>query len=235
MARKKFYKYAHLYLALGLLVVLIGFSKTYFVKLGDFTLPYHVHGISATLWMILLIIQPYLFQKGRLKTHRILGWTSLVLVPTLIIAGIIMMRLMIQGQANYPPNIVYKLAFIDAFTLLGFAVLFILALYYRKNLKLHSRFMVATIFGPLLPALTRLFIFSIGIASNFNQGLTYSYIVIELVLLFIIWKERHHKEVKYTYVPFLIFMLVQHGLMYYSQDWGWWKVLMDNFANYSGS
>lgn len=233
MARKKFYQYAHLYLALGLVIVLIGFSKTYFGKLGDFTFPYHLHGISATLWMILLIVQPYLFQKGLLKTHRILGWTSLVLVPLIIIAGVIMMRLMIQGQENYPPNIVYKLAFIDAFTLLGFAVLYILALYFRKNLMLHSRFMVTTIFGPLVPALTRMFIFILGIASNFNEGLTYSYLLIEMVLIFIIWKERSIREIKFTYVPFLIFIVVQHGLMYYANEWTWWKVLMDNFANYS--
>ena len=233
MPRKIFYKYAHLYLTLGLVIVLLGFSTTYFSRLSDFSLPYHVHGISATLWMILLIVQPYLFQKGILKTHRYLGWISLLLVPLIVICGVIMMRLMIQGQVNYPPKLVYQLAFIDACTLLSFALLYVLALYFRKKLMLHSRFMVATIFGPLLPALARMFLFTFGIASNFNQALTYSYLAIELVLLFIIWKERNKKEIKLTYVPFLVFIIVQHGLMYYVDDWVWWKVLMDNFANYS--
>ena len=233
MSRKKFYQYAHLYLALGLVIVLLGFSTTYFSKLGNFTLPYHAHGISATLWMILLIVQPYLFQKGKLKTHRFLGWTSLVLIPTIVICGIIMMRMMIQGQANYPPNLVYQLAFIDACTLLSFALLYVLALYYRKKLKLHARFMVATIFGPLLPALARMFLFTFEIASNFNEALTYSYLAIEVSLLIIIWKERNEKEIKLTYVPFLIFIFLQHGLMYYADKWTWWKTLMDNFANYS--
>jgi hypothetical protein len=233
MPRKTFYKYAHLYLTLGLVVVLLGFSTTYFSRLSDFSLPYHVHGISATLWMILLILQPYLFQKGKLKTHRYLGWTSILLVPLIVICGVIMMRLMIQGQSNYPPKLVYQLAFIDACTLLSFALLYVLAIYFRKKLMLHSRFMVATIFGPLLPALARMFLFTFGIASNFNQALTYSYLAIELVLLFIIWKERSKKEIKLTYVPFLVFIIVQHGLMYYSDDWTWWKALMDNFANYS--
>jgi hypothetical protein len=233
MPRKTFYKYAHLYLTIGLVVVLLGFSTTYFGRLGDFSFPYHVHGISATLWMILLILQPYLFQKGKLKTHRYLGWTSLLLVPLIVICGVIMMRLMIKGQANYPPKLVYQLAFIDTCTLLSFALLYVLAIYFRKKLILHSRFMVATIFGPLLPALARMFLFTFGIASNFNQALTYSYLAIELVLLFIIWKERSKKEIKLTYVPFLVFIVVQHGLMYYSDDWTWWKALMDNFANYS--
>lgn len=233
MTRKKFYQYAHLYLTFGLVVVLLGFSTTYFSRLSDFTLPYHVHGISATLWMILLIVQPYLFQKGKLKTHRFLGWTSIALVPTIVICGIIMMRIMIQGQANYPPNLVYQLAFIDACTLLSFALLYALALYYRKRLMLHSRFMVATIFGPLLPALARMFLFTFGIASNFNQALTYSYVALELALLIIIWTERNKKEMKLTYLPFLIFVVIQHGLMYSSDSWPWWKTLMDGFANYT--
>ncbi|OZV68177.1 hypothetical protein [Winogradskyella aurantia] len=232
MPRKKYYKYAHFYLTLGLVIVLLGFSTTYFSRLGEFTIPYHIHGISATLWMILLIIQPYLFQKGKLKAHRYLGWSSLLLIPTIVICGIIMMRMMIQGQENYPPNLVYQLAFIDACTLVSFALLYALGLIYRKKLKLHSKFMVATIFGPLLPALARMFLFTFGIASNFNQALTYSYLALEISLLLIIWKERGEKEIRLTYIPFLIFILIQHGLMYYSDEWAWWKVLMDNFANY---
>ncbi|WP_431125436.1 hypothetical protein [Flagellimonas flava] len=233
MSRTKFYRYAHLYLAFGLIVVFLGFSTTYFNRLTFFSLPYHVHGISASLWMVLLIVQPYLFQKGRLRTHRILGWSSLVLVPLIVICGVVMMRMMIQGQANYPPNLVYQLAFIDACTLLGFALLYALALYYRKHLMLHSRFMVATIFGPLLPALARMFLFTFGIASNFDQALTYSYLSIELVLVIIIWKERKIKEIRLTYIPFLIFIVLQHLLMYSSDNWSWWKRIMDNFANFT--
>lgn len=233
MTKSKYYKYAHIYLALGLVVVLIGFSKSYFNNLSEFFFSYHLHGISATLWMLLLIIQPYLFQKGKIKTHRLLGRSSLVLVPLIIIGGVIMMKLMIQGQANYPPNIVYTLAFIDVCTLFGFAVLYILALYFRKNLKLHSRFMVSTIFGPLVPALTRLYLIVLAVASNFTDALTYSYLAVELVLLIIILKERNVKEIKMTYVPFFIFIVVQHILIYYVDDWNWWKTLMNNFANYS--
>ncbi|MDY2588182.1 hypothetical protein [Winogradskyella aquimaris] len=233
MARKTYYKYAHIYLTLGLVIVLLGFSMTYFTRLKAFSLPYHLHGISATLWMVLLIFQPYLFQKGKFKAHRYLGWSSLLLIPTIIICGIIMMRLMILGQANYPPNLVYKLAFIDACTLFGFAVLYVLAIYFRKKLKLHSKFMVATIFGPLIPALTRMFLFTFEVTSDFVQSLTYSYVAIELVILIMIWRERNEKETYLTYVPFLIFIIVQHSLMYFSDEWNWWKVLMDSFAGYS--
>ncbi len=216
---------------IGLIIVFWGFSKSYFGKLDKTSLPYHIHGISATLWMIILIIQPYLYRINKLKIHKYLGWSTLVLVPTIILGGFEMMKLMIQNQENYPPNIVYRLAFIDAVTLLGFIIIYLLALFYRKNLKLHARFMVCTIFGPLNPALTRIF-FSLGLAGNFNESLTYSYLLIEIVLMLLIWKERTMKEMKFTYLPVLIFTVIQHVLMYSAQNWNWWVTLMNEIADY---
>ena len=187
--RRKFYDRVYLYLALGLIIVFWGFSKSYFGKLGSTDSAHHIHGISATLWMIILIIQPYLYKINKFKAHRYLGWFTLILVPTLVYGGVLMIQNMILTLEFYPPNTVYQLAFIDAVTLIGFVILYALALYYRKNLKLHARFMVCTIFGPLNPAITRI-VFMLGAANNFNDALTYSYIVLELVLLFVIFRER---------------------------------------------
>ena len=232
MANSKFYNNVHLYLGLGLIIVFLGFSQSYFGRLGETTTPYHVHGISATLWMIILIIQPYLYRSNRLKLHKYLGWSTIILVPTILFGGFEMMKLMIQNQENYPPNIVYRLAFIDAVTLIGFGVLYVLAIYFRKNLKLHARFMVSTIFGPLNPALTRVF-FILGLASSFDQSLTYSYLVIEMVLLLVIWKERYSEEMRYTYLPVFIFTVLHHILMYFAGDWDWWVSTMNKLAGYS--
>lgn len=231
MAKPKFYNNAYLYLILALIIVFWGFSKSYFGRLNQTSFPYHVHGISATLWMMILIIQPYLYRINKLRFHRYLGWSTIVLVPIMVLGGFEMMKLMIQNQENYPPNIVYRLAFIDAITLLGFITIYLLAIYYRKNLKLHARFMVCTIFGPLNPALTRIF-FSIGLAGNFNEALTFSYLLIEIVLLFVIWKERTMKEIKFTYLPVLAFMVIQHMLMYSAEDWVWWVTLMNEIADF---
>ena len=230
MAKSKFYNNAYLFLALGLILVFWGFSESYFGKLGETTLPYHIHGISATLWMLLLIVQPFLYKIGKLKTHKYLGWSSIIIVPILVFGGFQMMTLMIQNQENYPPNIVYRLAFIDVVTLLGFVILYVLAIYNRKKLKLHARFMVCTIFGPLIPAVTRIF-FSLKLADNFNESLTLSYLFIEIALLIIIWMERKTKEVKLTYVPVLLYMVSQHIIMYYVGDWAWWISLINEMTN----
>lgn len=164
-----------------------------------------------------------------MKIHRILGWISPILIILIIVGGIQMMQLMIAGQDRYPPDVVYNLAFIDALTLIGFAILYGLALIYRKNIKLHARFMVCTIFGPLVPALTRVF-FTLGWASSFDQGLNLTYITAEVVLLLIISLEHKHKEIWWTYIPVLIFMVIQHLIFRFPNGWKWWVNMMDGFA-----
>ena len=170
MKKGKFYGNAYIDLAISLVIIAVGFSQSYFNKLDEMEFPYHLHAVSASLWMILLITQPYLYKIGNIKLHRKLGWISLILVPLLVIGGVIMIKSMINGQAYYPPGSVYKLAFIDVVTLASFVGIYALAIYYRKRLKLHARLMVITIFGPLNPALTRVF-FVFSLADNFNTAL----------------------------------------------------------------
>ena len=229
MRRKIFYDNVYLYLAIGLIIVLWGFFQSYFNKLNQTALPYHVHGISIIFWLFLLIIQPIFYKLGKLKIHRYLGWISILVIPVIIVGGIDMIKLMIQRQERYPPDIVYNLAFIDTCTLLGFAIIYFLAILYRKNLKLHARFMVCTIFGLLIPALTRIF-FSLKIVNNFNEALTYSYLLTEFVLLIIICQEKEFKQIQFTYLPFLLFLIGQHILMYYANQWNWWVSIINDFS-----
>ena len=71
------------YYFIGVLVlVILGFWPSYFAKFidrtADFTLYFHFHAVTATLWLALLIVQPILIQKKKLQLHRLLGKTSYV-------------------------------------------------------------------------------------------------------------------------------------------------------------
>ena len=234
MPVKRFYENSYLYLSLGAVIVFVGFYNSYFSRLGQMATPYHIHGVSATLWMLLLIVQPLLYKLNRLKIHRTIGWISIVLVPMIIIAGSEVMMLMIRGQQNYPPDTVYNLAYIDFLTLAGFAVFYILAIIFRKRIRLHARFMICTIFGPLIPALTRVF-FTLGLAQSFPEGLHESYLLSEAVLLFLIVRERKAPEMRVTYLPLFLFMLVQHLTFSLPNGWEWWVSWMNALAGYSPS
>lgn len=232
MGNTKFYASSYKYLSIALVFIFVGFANSYFGRFEELSFSYHLHFFSAFLWMVTLILQPYFYSKGKMKTHRFLGWFSMILVPLLIGAGIVMIGAMIHRQAQYPPNAVYQLSFVDVLTLFGFVLLYYLAIFLRKNTKLHARLMIMTVFGPLVPAITRVY-FVVGLANSFTVGLNYSYLLIEFVLLLIIWRERSKKEMQITYLPYLVFIIIQHVLIYFTGTWEWWIATMNNLSGYT--
>lgn len=64
-------------------VVLVGFSRSYFLKLLFTTAPLtptlHVHGFVLALWLVLFIVQARLIASGRWHVHRALGVAGIVL------------------------------------------------------------------------------------------------------------------------------------------------------------
>jgi hypothetical protein len=123
--RKLLYPNASWYFALAVLVTWVGFSTSYFGRLQQTDIYHHIHGATAGLWMLLLIIQPILYQRGKIALHRKLGKISaIILVPLLVLGGIKMMHSMMQAKAHYPPDSVYTLAYIDVYSLFMFVLLF---------------------------------------------------------------------------------------------------------------
>lgn len=68
------------YATMGLVmaaVVLVGFSRTYYLKAWfdtpPLTLRLHLHGLLLTLWLVIFVVQARLAATGRLALHRTLG------------------------------------------------------------------------------------------------------------------------------------------------------------------
>lgn len=230
MKSRKFYANAYLYLGIGLLATFIGFLPSYFSKLGDFNSVYHFHGITATLWMLLLIIQPYLYKIGKLKYHRWIGWASIFLAISVILGGLLMLQLMIQGKDKFGiESMPYQIAFINMFSLFMFALFLVLAIKNRKDVKLHARYMVCTIFSPLNPAIIRIFSRH-GLTDSFQVALTWSHVIPELILILLILDDKRKGKVRRPYIICLGLIVIQHGLMYFSGNWEWWRFFMNQFA-----
>ncbi len=162
MKKPQFYKNAYLYFILAAVVTFFAFMPSYFQRLEKTDSSHHFHGIAAMLWLIMMIVQPLLYRNGWMTWHRRIGKFSFVLVPVFIFSGINMVQVMLIGKDNYPPLLPYQLAFIDFFTLIMFLAFYVLAIKHRRNVQLHSRYMVVTVLGILIPAITRfLFLLSI--------------------------------------------------------------------------
>jgi hypothetical protein len=226
---KIFYGNAYLYFILATLVTIFAFFPSYFNRLTSTDSAHHFHGITATLWLVLLIMQPFLYKTGNLKWHRMVGKISFVLVPLIIISALKMVQIMLINKASYPPYLPDRLAFIDFVTLIQFLLFYVLAIYKRKEIQLHARYMVCTVLGPLIPALTRL-LFQIPGIDNFNKSLNISYIIIEIVLILLLLDDKRAGKIRLPYVIAIILFFIQHLLMNSVAEWEFWIKMMSAFA-----
>jgi hypothetical protein len=79
--------------AVALIVVLIGFARTYFLA-GVFRAPLpnllvHIHGAAFTMWIILFITQISLVTARRVDLHRRLGLGGFMLAIVMILLGVV--------------------------------------------------------------------------------------------------------------------------------------------------
>lgn len=159
------YKDFHLWMLLPFVISILGFSYSYYLNLANATFHQHVHGISATLWYILVIIQPYLIvQKHNIQSHKTLGIIGIILAG--IVAGSAFTiipynidnveELDINGFFN--PTFAYFAVLIDFILVIMFVVSVILAILSikKKNIPGHIQWLMASVFFVLSPALARM-------------------------------------------------------------------------------
>jgi hypothetical protein len=232
VSNKKFVLYpnAPWYFALAIVTTWVGFSMSYFARLGQVTIYHHLHGATAGLWLALMVVQPILYKSGKLKLHRKVGWiASLTLVPLMVLGGLKMMQLGIINQASYPPGVIYRLSFIDAYSLIQFILFYVLSIYNGKRIHAHARYMACTVLTILPPAITRL-LFFVPWFTNFNRTLNGSFFITELILLILIWDDKRSGKFRAPYFVALAIFAVLHITMDLVGGWPWWKEAMDWYA-----
>ncbi len=131
--------------AVLLVLSLIAFWPSYFGRLpAPVDVLTHVHAALMTIWLCLLIAQPFLIRRDRRPLHRLLGRTSYVLVPTIAVSWVLLTHL----RASAMPDDVFEreghffyLPFVSAVL---FVVSWGLAIWRRRTPPLHARYMVGT-------------------------------------------------------------------------------------------
>lgn len=157
---------------LFLLIVFIGFSRSYYLKpiVGAPPLPsglVHFHGLSMTLWVLLFVVQTWLIRTKRAGLHMKLGWAGAVLGLFIIVSGFMTgVAAGKFGSAVTPPGIT-PIAFmiVPVVDMLLFGLFFGTAIRLRKRAADHKRLMLLTVLNFLPPALGRFpfdFVLSLG-------------------------------------------------------------------------
>jgi hypothetical protein len=123
-------------------------------------LEFHAHGITASLWLTLLIAQSWTIHHDRRNLHRQLGLLSLALFPLFLAGGATIFVGMAQRFAGQiaPFYTIYapRLAWLDVVAVGGFGYCYYQALRQRRKVHAHSRYLLSTVFFLLPPILGRL-------------------------------------------------------------------------------
>lgn len=154
------YRHAHWWV-LGLFpIAALAFWPNYLSVLSTSPLAYHLHGITASLWLVLLAVQSWSIHHGRRSFHKANGLVSLGLFPLFLAGGasifIGMAQRYVQGATPFsqiwPPH----LAWLDFVAIGGMAYFYFQALKQRRKVGPHASWLLATAIFLLPPILGRL-------------------------------------------------------------------------------
>jgi len=140
--------------AVMFLVVVVGFSRTFFLRsltnaedmLGH-GIPWHliVHGLVMTSWFAFMVVQTWLVRHREVATHRRLGWFGAALACAVIAAGLYTTVKFAPRAAatQFDPQRATDIIVGDMFTvLLPFPALLGTAIWFRNRPATHKRLML---------------------------------------------------------------------------------------------
>jgi hypothetical protein len=217
---------AHIWLIAPFIIAIGGFSFSYWLKFSEVPFRYHVHGLSATLWYIILIIQPYIYHKKNIQLHRTIGKFSLVVAGAVFASALLMLPHLFS--LGLPLSVVRTIIFQDSWTNIGFLVSVCLAIKHSSDIAKHARWMIVSAFWPLGQALFRLLR---NILSNWNIEINYPLwsqaIIIIIISALLIDDYRKEKKIYNSYGFALISFILVFSIAGYMAEAAWWKSIIE--------
>jgi hypothetical protein len=144
------------------LIVLIGFARTYYLKLafGGAPLPgllVHLHGALMTIWVGYFISQVWLIRTKNHKVHMNMGMLGIALAIMIVCVGFLTAASAAKyGSPSTPPNVEpLRFLVVPIFDMIVFAGLFGAAIWYKGRPADHKRLMLLTVLNFLPPAIGR--------------------------------------------------------------------------------
>ncbi len=203
----------------------LGFYKTYLVHFPTFEgFPwvYHLHGVLAMAWILMLIAQAYLIRAKKYSLHRLIGKLSYIVMPLFLISVFYaakesyLTNVKIKPQADVLANLTNG----GTIDILFLGLIYVLAIAYKKNIGYHLRFMVSTGLIILMPGLGRfVFVFC---------GIPFPFALIPMILcgvgVGIVWLiiDIKNKKSAFPMGVYLVVTLIMNAIGIGSQS-AWWQ------------
>jgi hypothetical protein len=146
-----------------LLTVLIGFSRSFFLRplFPDWPSPsegiFYVHGAGFAAWILLLVVQTSLVAGGRTSLHRTIGPLGAVLAATMVVLGTVAALTAAQRATGFVGIPVPPLQFlaVPLFDMALFATFTALAIARRRDAQSHKRLMLLATVNLMTAAIAR--------------------------------------------------------------------------------
>ncbi len=213
------FRYSHYYVGAFLLLTFWAFWPSYFAVFGEASFAHHLHGLTATLWIVLLMTQNIAIQHRKRQIHIWSGWSSLLLVPVFAAGGLLTTLVMLQGEGPFHDMFGVRLATVDLIGVVLFCIFFALALRHRRDVQRHSRYMLATVTLLIGPSFSRLLtnnippfkIDTFAELPKFGKAADASLVFIFVFLLALVVRDIHNRK---PAIPFTL-ALVGNVVMYH--------------------
>lgn len=233
------YRYGHFYVGFVLLVILAGFWASYFSPIASVPLAFHVHAMTASTWLLLLIAQSVAIHWRMNALHRTMGLASLALFPLLILGLTMIINVSADRFAAKESDFIVTVApsfgIGMAVAIAAYLTLFYQALKNRRKVKLHAGYMLATpmiLFeSPFSRAMDRFFPWMNVIGNEGPQGLLDTIVISNaLVALFAFALYMRDRKNGAPWLVAIFFTTLQSVLMWFAPGM---PVLADLFAAYT--
>ena len=193
---------AHYLVALFLVVTIAAFWPTYFSVFKSAPSAHHWHGVTATLWMLLLIWQSWSIRQRSFALHKWGGRMSFLLAPPFVAGGLLVTKMTVIKDSPFTEMFAISLSFADFVSVAVFVLFYFLALRNRRSVEHHARYMLGTVFPLIPPTVARLFVvYAPGIAirgpedlPNFGIALNLSFLIAGLIAIALIIRDARHKK-----------------------------------------
>jgi hypothetical protein len=141
------YRMAWIWAALLVPAAALAFWPSYLARLGAVSWILHAHGITATLWIMLLVTQSWSIHRSRRGLHRFAGRASLALFPVFWVSGLLIVKGMaagfVAGGTPFQSTFGARLTPVDLLTSGAILYLYHLAVSRRRSVLVHASAMLA--------------------------------------------------------------------------------------------
>lgn len=229
------YRHAHWWIVALIPLILLAFYPNYFATFRSASWEFHAHGATSAAWLLLLAGQSYTIHHGNRAAHRTIGPAVLVLFPLFMAGGAgIFFGMADRYAAGSPFHAMYapNLTWFDLCGVGMFAFFVYEGLKNRRNVALHSSYMLATVIALLPPIFGRLMGIPLGVRGpaefdRLGTGFIIANVIVAGVAFLIAWRAGKNGR------PWTIAGLTTLGmsvLFQFPGETAWWERVYASLA-----